>query len=343
MGSKGGDAPKSPDPAKTAAAQTSTNIGTAIANSNMGNVNQVTPDGNLTYSQSGTYAYKDPNDGKTYDIPQYTATQTLSPQQQAIKDQTTGAQLNLGALANDQSSFLKDYMAKPIDLNNDATESRLMELGRKRLDPVLAQRQQGLEQSLADRGVKMGSSAYDRAMELNTQGSNDAYNQLLLSGRGQATQEALTERNQPINEITALLSGSQVSQPNFVNAGQPSIPTTDIAGLTQQQFQNQLGIYNAENGSNNAMMGGLFSMGGSLGSSAIRAWSDVRLKKDISRVGEVNGMGLYLFRYLNETDATPLHLGLMAQEVLGVVPDAVEMDPSGYMKVNYTKALGGVH
>jgi len=343
MGKSSPSAPAAPDPAKTAAAQTSTNIGTAIANANMGNVNQVTPDGSLTYSQSGTYAYKDPNDGKTYDIPQYTATQTLSPQQQAIKDQTSGAQLNLGALANDQSGFLKDYMSKPIDLNNSATESRLMELGRQRLDPMLAQRQQNLEQSLSDRGVKMGSSAYDRAMALNTQGANDAYNQLLLTGRGQATQEALTERNQPINEITALLSGSQVSQPNFVNASTPSIPTTDIAGLNQQNFQNQLGIYNTQNGSNNAMMGGLFSMGGSLGSSAIRAWSDVRLKKDISRVGEVNGMGLYLFRYLNETDATPLHLGLMAQEVLGVVPEAVEVDPSGYMKVNYTVALGGVH
>lgn len=263
MGKSSPSPPPAPDPKATAAAQTATNIGTAIANANMGNVNQVTPDGSLTYSQSGTYDYKDPNDGRSYAIPQYTATQTLSPEQQAIQDQNKGAQLNLASLANDQSGFLKNYMSTPVNLSNDATESRLMELGRKRLDPVLAERAQNTEQSLADRGVKMGSAAYDRAMALNTQGDNDAYNQLLLNGRGQATQEALTERNQPINEITALLSGSQVSQPNFVSTNQPSAPTTDVAGITQNNYQNQMQGYNGQVSQNNAQMGGMFSMGGS--------------------------------------------------------------------------------
>lgn len=343
MGKSSPSAPAAPDPKATGAAQTATNIGTAIANANMGNVNQVTPDGSLTYSQSGTYKYTDPNDGKSYDIPQYTATQTLSPEQQAIKDQTLGAQLNLGTLAKDQSGFLKDYMAQPVDLSNNATESRLMELGRQRLDPVLAERQQNTEQSLADRGVKMGSAAYDRAMALNTQGANDAYNQLLLNGRGQATQEALAQRNQPINEITALLSGSQVSQPNFVNASNPSIPTTDVAGLTQQAYQNSLIPWQAQQTNNNSMMGGLFSMGGSLGSAAISSWSDIRLKTDISRIGEVEGMGVYLFRYKNERKSMPRHIGLMAQEVIKVKPEAVTVEPNGLMMVDYEKALEGVH
>ena len=47
---------------------------------------------------------------------------------------------NLADLASTQSGFLKDYMAQPIDLNNEATEARLFELGRKRLDPVFDQR-----------------------------------------------------------------------------------------------------------------------------------------------------------------------------------------------------------
>ncbi|PII38583.1 hypothetical protein T190_18770 [Sinorhizobium meliloti CCBAU 01290] len=37
-------APSPPDPNKTASAQTATNIGTAIANQTLGNVNQVTPE-----------------------------------------------------------------------------------------------------------------------------------------------------------------------------------------------------------------------------------------------------------------------------------------------------------
>ena len=89
MGKK---APKPPDPKETASAQTATNIGTAIANSYMGNVNQVTPDGSLTYSQSGTQKWTDPLNGKVYDIPTWTATQTLSQAQQAIKGQNDAAE-----------------------------------------------------------------------------------------------------------------------------------------------------------------------------------------------------------------------------------------------------------
>ena len=91
----GKSAPKAPSPKATAAASTSTNVGTAIANTMMGNVNQVTPDGSLSYSQSGTHSWRDPYTGKTYDIPTFTATQSLSPEQQAIKQQQDAAGLNL--------------------------------------------------------------------------------------------------------------------------------------------------------------------------------------------------------------------------------------------------------
>jgi len=61
--------------------------------------------------------------------------------------------------------------------------------------------------------------------------------------------------------------------------------------------------------------------------------SDSRLKKDISPLGKLpNGLTLYRFRYLwSET----LYVGVMAQEVQKIMPDAVAIDASGYMKVNY--------
>ena len=43
------DAPQPTDPKETSAAQTGTNVSTAIANAMMGNVNQITPNGSLTY------------------------------------------------------------------------------------------------------------------------------------------------------------------------------------------------------------------------------------------------------------------------------------------------------
>lgn len=66
---------------------------------------------------------------------------------------------------------------------------------------------------------------------------------------------------------------------------------------------------------------------------AFVAASDRRLKRDIVKLGErPDGLGVYLFRYL----WSPLqHIGVMAQEVLKVKPDAVVTMPNGFMAVNY--------
>ncbi|KQS79031.1 hypothetical protein ASG25_10620 [Rhizobium sp. Leaf384] len=112
-----GSTPKAPDPKDTAAAQTSTNIGTAIANGYLGNVNQVTPDGSLTYSQTGTNKWTDPQSGDVYDLPTWTATTSLSPAQQAIKAQEDAASKNLATLANTQSGRLNTLLANPFTMN----------------------------------------------------------------------------------------------------------------------------------------------------------------------------------------------------------------------------------
>ena len=256
-------APAPPDPVVTAGAQTSQNIGTAIAQQQMNNVNQVTPDGKLTYKQSGSFRYRDPNSGKTHLIPQYTATQTLSEAQQAIKAQQDAADLSLATVGNQQTQKIGDLLGEPINLDNEATESRLMELGRKRLDPALDRRRDAMASQLASQGIGHGSEAYDRAMEGLNEGENDAYNQLLLNGRAQAVQEALTERNQPINETTALMSGAQVSMPQFVGTNPAQMANTDVAGIHQQDFANRMGIYNQQQGRRDQLMGGLFGLAGS--------------------------------------------------------------------------------
>jgi hypothetical protein len=65
--------------------------------------------------------------------------------------------------------------------------------------------------------------------------------------------------------------------------------------------------------------------------------SDIRLKEDVRRVGTtVFGLSLYQFRYRGKPEA---YEGVMAHEVLQVMPRAVSVAADGFYRVNYD-ALG---
>lgn len=328
-------APTPPSPTETAKAQTGTNVVTALANAQLGNVNQYGPDGSETYSTSGGQTFTDPTSGASYFIPQYNKTTTLSPAQQAIKEQNDKASLNLSTLGSDLSGKLGGQLTDNFKLGNEATEARLMELGRKRLDPVIAQRDEELRTRLANQGIKAGSAAYDREMNNFNQGTNDAFNQLMLTGRSQANQEQLTEDNQRINQISALMSGGQVSMPQFGGTNQPNIPTVDYAGLVNENYNQKLGIYNQQSQARQGILGGLFGLGGKL-----IGLSDKRAKKDIKPVGEMAGHKLYSYTYKKGMGDGKPHVGVMAQEVAKTRPDAVSTRPDGLKQVHYGKLFG---
>jgi hypothetical protein len=64
-------------------------------------------------------------------------------------------------------------------------------------------------------------------------------------------------------------------------------------------------------------------------------WSDMRLKHDIVPVGHLaNGLGLYRFSY---NDSDKVYVGVLAQEVERVMPDAVSRAANGYLQVNYDR------
>ena len=70
-------------------------------------------------------------------------------------------------------------------------------------------------------------------------------------------------RNQPINEITALMSGSQLSSPGQPNFAAGTVAPTNTAGNTYDAYNAQLQNYQLQQNQQNAMMGGLFGLGGS--------------------------------------------------------------------------------
>jgi hypothetical protein len=67
--------------------------------------------------------------------------------------------------------------------------------------------------------------------------------------------------------------------------------------------------------------------------------SDLRAKHDIALLGHLdNGLGFYRFSY-NGSDAA--YVGVMAQEVEAIMPDAVVRGDDGYLRVNYGRL--GLH
>jgi hypothetical protein len=61
--------------------------------------------------------------------------------------------------------------------------------------------------------------------------------------------------------------------------------------------------------------------------------SDIRLKHDITLLGRLgNGVGFYRFVYNGEEKP---YVGVMAQEVRMVKPEAVVRGPDGYLRVLY--------
>jgi hypothetical protein len=80
------------------------------------------------------------------------------------------------------------------------------------------------------------------------------------------------------------------------------------------------------------ILGGASSLGG-LGLLAYSVLSDRRAKTDIKKVGMLDD-GLPVYRYRYKGDPVP-HIGVMAQDVEKVKPEAVVETPSGYKAVNY--------
>jgi hypothetical protein len=343
--------PPPPDPRVVAQAQTGSNITTGIANQALGNVNQVGPMGSTSYSQTGTQTITGPN-GEKYEVPRWTQTTSLSPEQQNLYNQQT----QLASGLNTAASNLVPGLGQPFDLSglpsttNDfsADRQRVEQAMFDRLNPQMDRDRSALENQLVNQGFQRGTQAFTDAMGQFGQQVNDLRLGITGQGlqeqqglfgmqnanRGRAFQEYMASRAQPINELTALMSGGQASMPQPMQYNAPQVGNTPIgdyiynsAGLAQKNYDTQMQ-------SRNAQMGGMYGLGGAaLGAGAKMFMSDRRLKADIRDLGikMMNGLKLYAYRYIGE----PIErAGVMADEVLQVRPEAVAVR-NGYMAVNY--------
>lgn len=218
------------------------------------------------------------------DVP--TITQTLAPDQQKLLDTSNQAKIGLSELALQGTGLAKDVLGKSLDFGQlperpgNATDTRA-----KVLDAMMARinedadRQQGLLRSdLIARGIPAGSKAYDDAMALEARKRTDASNQAYLASgqemtrdfqtdsqrRRDALAEMLTERQTPINEITALMSGSQVSNPFSMPgyAQNANVSATPLFAAQNAISDYNTDLYNAQAAGAAGKQSGLIGLGG---------------------------------------------------------------------------------
>lgn len=341
LGSKGDDAPPaSPDYAGAARATAAGNLEMARLGTKANRINQYTPYGSSTYSHSGT----DPDAG-------WSQTTSLDPTQQKILDSQNQASLGLGRAMSKGTEYVQGMMDNPFDTSklpdmpttaDNAGRDAMTQALLDRQQPMFDRQKSQAETNLLTRGFNPGGEAWKSAQDDLGRQQNDArlaamaaggQEQSRMFGLGtQARQNALQEqsflRNEPLNTLNAVRTGAQVTGPQFNNVPQQQgVAGPDLLGAANATGQYNQGIYNAKQAGQNAMMGGLFSLG-----AAGIAGSDRRLKRNIERIGtHWLGIGLYAWNYLWGERA----VGVMADEVLQVKPEAVLTHPSGFLMVDY--------
>lgn len=264
--------PPAPDYTGAATAQGVANVESARTGSKLSNPAMVTPYG---YSQV-LRGYNLGSDGvpfETTDPDATTVVQRLNPESQQIFDQQQQVRLGLSGLGNAALSTARDTLGSGFDTSRlpDAPiqpGTTAQQAIMSRLEPQLQRRRDALRTQLLNEGHVAGNAGYDRAMEDLGRTENDLLLQAGAAGipmDQQARQQAMTEqaylRNLPINEIAALMSGSQIQNPQFqqfsgANAGAAPI----MQGMQGQAGWNQ-GLYNSQVGQANAANQGLFSLG----------------------------------------------------------------------------------
>lgn len=231
------------------------------------------------------------------------------------------------------------YSVDGSDAARQRAENSLYNSYVDKLTPQFANQTADLETRLQNQGLSVGSEAYQRAMTNLQNNQNNALNQAAYQSvtAGQnAFSNSLSDsirsagfsnsaRMQPVNEILALLSNSpsgyQVAMDKYKIASQA------YGDMYNRQRQNDA--------DQAKRLQNTFETAGKIGAAFVA--SDRRFKENIKAVGKLdNGLTVYLFNYKN--DKTP-RIGLIAQEVRKVKPEAVCEDASGFLYVRYDWAV----
>lgn len=203
------------------------------------------------------------------------------------------------------------------------------------------QGQQGVLNSDAAGAGALSGSAQKDLIDYNQSAANTSFNNAFnqyqtqqgnifgrLSGIAQLGQSSANNTGQQGTALAGQAAQAAVAQGSYLGAG-----TVGAANAISGGLNNAIPWLTAganSNSNNNA------SNWDTENSSNFQDFSssDRRLKTDIHLVGKLaSGLNVYTFRYSASPEVT--HMGVMADEVEKVIPQAVSTDESGYLQVSY--------
>lgn len=288
MGGKSSPPPP-PDYASAATAQGAANVETAKQQGVMNNPNIISPYGNqnVTFDANG-------HPTVTQSLTP-TAQGTLDAQQQV---QRSLANLGNQGVNTAQNVMNKPFSFGGPNVQTGLNTSGIAQMPvnagttgfdaiMSRLEPQMGRQQVSTETQLTNQGLRPGSEAWTNAMtdlhnqqndqrtqaaaagvNLDMSANNQGFNQAVQSGQfgntaqQQALAQAIQQRQMPLNEITALMSGSQIQSPQFQPYQGSNIAPPPVYNAAVQQGQYAQNAYNQQVGQGNSTMSGLFSLGG---------------------------------------------------------------------------------
>ena len=313
---------------------------------NAGNIQSGVSDPNLLVKNTTDALY---NQQAQYLDPQFQQAQSNLENQLANKGITAGSEAYdraMGNFARQKQQAYESARNQAISGGINAAQGMFgMNLQGGQFANQAQAQQYGQNLQSAEFQNQAAQGMFGAAMQnaaLQNQAAQTAYQQALQSGQfqnqtaAQALAQAQALQQNPINMLNAVRTGQQmqVAQMPQVGASSPAglnqVAGPDILGAQMSQYQQNANNINAANAQNAQMWGSIIGAGGAIGAGFA---SDIRLKKNIKRLGthKTLGIGLYIWDYIwGEKGA-----GVMAQELLQVKPEAVMVMPNGYYAVNY--------
>lgn len=280
-----GDAPAAPDYVGAAKQEGAASAQTALINAILGRPNQATPYGTQKWSQSGTFNVPSIGGQPGFDIPLLSSSMEFTPGGKNLFDAEMRARQGLADVSGDVLGDVQRSLSQPFSIEgmpddyNQQVADAIYNRSARYMDPQFAQSEDKLRSDLVNRGFSVGTQGYTDAFNNFADAKDRAYAtardtaqvtgaQQGLRERQQSIQEMLLERTQPLSELSSLMTGSAPQMPQFGQYGQGTAQAPNILGATQAGAQHGIDIYNADVGSQNALMGTL----GQLGSAGLMAY-----------------------------------------------------------------------